>query len=124
MQYWQEYVKVAYDLVLESEGLSSTFLNHEVEAYIVHLFAKNFNRKDIGETPIAIQMLLADSKYQPIADECLLIDSFPLKKQRWPSQTYYRDMGQIAYGLARIEIMEKNFEAASKVLNAVFRRMI
>jgi len=124
MIHWQEYVRAAYDLIIESEGLSATFLDHEVEAYVVHLFAKNFNRKDIGQTPIAIQMLMAESKYQPIADECLLIDSFPLKKKHWPTETYYRDMGQIAYGLANIEIMEKNFNAASKVLSTVFRRMI
>ena len=123
MKYWQEYVRAAYDLVIESEGVSSVYLEHEVEAYIVHLFAKNFNRVDIGEKPIAIQILSTTSNYQPIADECLLIDSFPFKKTRWPSETYYRDMGQIAYGLANIEIMEKNFKPASKVLNAVFRRL-
>jgi hypothetical protein len=122
MVHWQEYVRAAYDLIIESEGLSSTFLDHEVEAYVVHLFAKNFNRTDIGDTPIAIQ-ILSTSNYQPIGDECLLINSFPLKKRRWPSNTYYIEMGTIAYGMANLTLMEKNFENASKVLHTVFKRI-
>lgn len=122
MVYWQEYVRAAYDLIIESEGLSSTFLDHEVEAYVVHLFAKNFNRTDIGDTPVAIQILSTDN-YQPIGDECLLINSFPLKKRRWPSNTYYIEMGTIAYGMANLTLMEKNFENASKVLHTVFKRI-
>lgn len=122
MKYWQEYIRVAYDLVLESEGRTGTFLEDEVEAYLVHLFAKNFNRTDIGEQPIAIQ-ILSSQKYQPIADECLLINSFPLKKQRWPSDTYYIDMGTIAYGLADLPKMEQNFENASRVLHTIFKRI-
>jgi hypothetical protein len=122
MVHWQEYVRAAYDLIIESEGLSSTFLDHEVEAYVVHLFAKNFNRTDIGDTPIAIQ-ILSTSNYQPIGDECLLINSFPLKKRRWPSNTYYIEMGTIAYGMANLTLMEKNFENASKVLHTVFKKI-
>ena len=127
--YWHEYVKAAYDLVIESEGRCNVILNENVEAYIVHLFANNFNRTDIGAQPIAIQLLLEMQKpkkkanYLPIADECLLIDSYPLKKPRWPSQTYYKDMGCIAYGLANNTEMENNFEAASKVLNNMFIRL-
>jgi hypothetical protein len=122
MIHWQEYVRAAYDLIIESEGLSATFLDHEVEAYIVHLFAKNFNRTDIGDTPVAIQ-ILSTTNYQPIGDECLLINSFPLKKRRWPSNTYYVEMGTIAYGMANLTLMEQNFENASKVLHTVFKRI-
>ena len=122
MKYWQEYIRVAYDLVIESEGQTGTFLEDEVEVYLVHLFAKNFNRTDIGEQPIAIQ-ILSSQQYQPIADECLLINSFPLKKQRWPSDTYYIDMGTIAYGLADLPKMEQNFENASRVLHTIFKRI-
>lgn len=128
--YWQEYVKAAYDLILESEGRCNIFLEHEVEAYVVHLFAQNFKRINIGDEPIAIQMLTEmqkpkkQAKYKPIADECLLINSYPLKKQKWPSETYYQDMGCIAYGLANIDKMEKNFINASKVLNAMFTGLV
>lgn len=122
MNHWQEYVRAAYDLILESEGQSAVYLDSEVETYIVHLFAKNFRRLDIGEQPIAIQ-ILSTTNYQPVADECLLINSYPLKRRRWPSDTYYVEMGKIAYGLANIEIMEHNFEQASRVLHKVFSRI-
>ena len=101
-------------------------MDHDVEAYIVHLFAKNFNRTDIGQQPIAIQLMQEmqkpkkHAKYQPIADECLLINSYPLKRKHWPSETYYRDMGCIAYSLANLIEIENNFENATKILHRMF----
>jgi len=126
--YWQDYVKAAYDLILESEGQTAVYLDNDVEQYVVHLFAKNFQRTDIGEQPIAIQMLEAVNgkqfdRYQTIADECLLIHSYPLKRRRWPTETYYLDMGTTAYGMANIEIMEHNFQTASQVLHTVFSKI-
>lgn len=120
---YHDFIRASYDLIMESEGLSEIYLGTEVESYIVHLLAKNFLRTDIGEQPIALQILADKPKYQPIADECLLINSYPLKKRRWPTQTYYIEMGTVAYGLAKIEIMEQNFENASRVLHTVFRRI-
>lgn len=124
--HWFEYRRVAYDLILETEGQTSIYLDDEVEAYVVHLFATNFDRTDIGDIPIAIQMLTAmqnGQNYRPIADECLLINSYPFRKNKWPSNTYYKDMGQIAYGLANLSLMEKNFEIASRVLHSVFKKI-
>jgi len=120
--HWPDYVRAAYDLILESEGQSRTYLDNDVEAYVVHLFAKNFLRTDIGEQPIAIQ-ILSSKNYQPIGDECLLINSYPLKKRRWPSETYYVEMGTVAYGLANLPKMEEHFENASRVLHTVFKRI-
>jgi len=127
MQHFLEYVKHCYDLVVESEGNSQLILEHEVEAHIVHLMAKNFNRMDIGETPIAIQVLtamnegLGKDKLIAAADECLLINSFPLKRKKWPNANYYKDMGVVAYGLAG-HIMENHFEPASKIMYGIFNR--
>lgn len=124
---WLEYVKHCYDLVIESEGNAHLTLKHEVEVYVVHLMAKNFNRADIGENPIAIQILTALSennsreKLIAAADECLLIQSFPLRRSKWPSETYYQSMGVTAYGLAG-HIMERHFEAASKIMYGIFNR--
>lgn len=120
--FWPEYVRAAYDLILESEGQSRTYLDNDVEAYVVHLFAKNFLRTNIGEQPVAIQ-ILSTTNYQPIGDECLLINSYPLKKCRWPTETYYVEMGITAYGLANLPKMEENFEDASRVLHSVFKRI-
>ena len=119
---WNDFVRASYDLIMESEGLSNTYLLDEVETYVVHLLAKNFNNLNIDEEAIAIQ-ILSGTDYQHIGDECLLINSYPLKRRRWPSQTYYRDMGTIAYGMANITIMENNFDSASKVLHSVFCRI-
>jgi hypothetical protein len=124
-KYWYEYVKASYDLVIESEGQAEIFLEDEVEVYVVHLFARNFTRTDIGVEPIALQILQTRDRerYQKIADECLLINSFPLRRQRWPSDSYYSQMGITAYSMASIDLMEKNFEPASRVLNTIFRKI-
>ena len=55
-KYWLDYVRSCYDLVIEGEGITSINLAHEVEAYVVHLMAKNFERstkqsqRDVDET--------------------------------------------------------------------------
>ena len=127
-KYWFDYVKGCYDLVVESEGYVDIKLSHTAEAYVVHLMAKNFNRTDIGDKAVAIQLLEAvNSKnranYLAVADECLLIHSYPLKQHRWPTKTYYMEMGTIAYGLAGHE-MEEKFAHAALILNAIFSRSI
>jgi hypothetical protein len=125
-KYWFDYVKHCYDLVLESEGNTNLILKHEVEAYVVHLMAKNFNRVDIGANPIALKMLTAihnasKDAYLATADECLLIHSFPIRRNKWPTNTYYLEMGAISYGLAG-HMMEKHIESASKVMAGIFNR--
>lgn len=127
-KYWLDYVKSCYDLVLESEGMTEVFLNHDVEAYLVHLLANNFERTNIGDKAVAIMLLEAmqnrhKEKLLAVADECLLIHSYPFKKQRWPTPTYYQEMGKTAYGYAN-HVMEHNFVVSSKVLNKIFSRII
>ena len=112
-KYWFDYVKSCYDLVIESEGLIEVVLDHEIEAYVVHLMANNFERTDIGSQAVAIQMLTAvqsgtRQQLLGVADECLLIHSYPFKKSSWPSPRYYQDMGTTAYGLAG-HVMEEHF---------------
>lgn len=125
-KYWFDYVKHCYDLVIESEGLTELILEHEVEAYVVHLMARNFERTDIGTQAVALSMMQAlnsggKDELVTVADECLLIHSYPFKRQRWPTATYYQDIGTTAYGLAG-HIMEEHFVPAGRVLNAIFRR--
>jgi len=127
MNYWLEYVKSCYDLVLESEGKTKIYLQHEVEAYVVHLMARNFRRSDFFQTPIAIQIMEATKKggkekLLETGDDCLMIHSFPLRKNKWPTQSYYQEMGVIAYGLAG-HMMEENFIPASKILSNIFNEI-
>ena len=126
-KYWLDYVKSCYDLIVETEGSTRIILDHEVEAYVVHVMANNFERTDIGVNPVALQILQAAQNNSRLdllraADECLLIHSYPLRRTRWPSDNYYRDMGITAYGLAN-HVMERHFEAAGIVLTALFRKM-
>jgi hypothetical protein len=125
-KYWLDYVKHCYDLVLESEGRTELILDHEVEAYVVHLMARNFERTDIGQKAVAISMLEAVNRGHrdqlvSVADECLIIHSYPFRQGRWPSPTYYQDMGITAYGLAG-HMMEDHFVPAGQVLSAIFKR--
>jgi hypothetical protein len=123
-KYWLEYVKSCYDLVLETEGATSLVLPHDIEAYVVHLMAKNFERTNLGDTAMAIKLLTVIQSgvrqhLLPVADECLLIYSYPLNKTRWPSPSYYRELGVTAYGLAG-HAMEYHFDTAGKILNEIF----
>jgi len=129
MKNWFEYVKVGYDLIVEAEGESRVVLTHDVEAYIVHMFARNLERTDIGEMPVAIQLMEAMGNgnrevLTRVGDECLLINSFPFKRKRWPSASYYVDMGTISYGFAGNQHLceEVNFRLASTVLNWMFQK--
>jgi hypothetical protein len=101
---------------------------HEAEAYVVHLMARNFERTDIGEQTIAIRLLenfhqRNKKEYALIGDECLLIQSFPLKRRRWPSEDYYVSMGQMAYYMADNETMKESFIDASRVLSGIFKQL-
>ena len=122
---WYEYTRSCYDLVMESEG-ATVILEHEIEAYVVHMMARYFDCPTIGERAMAIVMMEAmqnrdREKYLSVGDECLLIYSYPLKKQRWPSATYYRDLGTTAYGMAG-HIMERHFVPASQVITGIFNK--
>lgn len=41
---WQPYLKASWELVMESEGKSQVFLDQELEAYLVHMMARNFRK--------------------------------------------------------------------------------
>lgn len=128
MYHWFEYVKVCFDLVIASERDNQVILRHNTEAYVVHLMARNFERTDIGDCAIAIKMLENYHKrdrdtYSQIGDECLLIQSYPFKKAKWPSENYYAEMGQLAYYMADNQIMHKDFKQASLVLSGVFKQL-
>jgi hypothetical protein len=125
-KYWFEYVRSCYDLVIETEGSTNLILDHDIEAYIVHLMANNFEKSKFGENPVAISMLTAmqtgkKRDFINVGDECLFIHSYPLKLKRWPTARYYIDMGTTAYGMAN-HVMEKHFESAGKILNVIFNR--
>lgn len=135
MKYWQEYIRSSYELVLAAEGKASAYLNEEVESYLVRLVAKWFDKNDIPpDTPVAIMMMTAmqsthynkQEQLKDVGDICLFYDGFKIKQRRWPTLTYYREMGTTAYGLVHVhtsdnlyEQLENNFTICSKILSNI-----
>lgn len=104
MQHWMTYVKAAYEVIMIAEEKSSINLEHEVEAFVVHTFARYMEKPHIATEAIALKMLAAVNcqsreqkrRFEEVAEECLLIDGLELGSRRWPTKKYYSDMGKIA----------------------------
>lgn len=118
---------------MQAQGQSQTYLESDMEAFLVHSIARNMENTRIWEEPIAIRMLTAQqlprSQRQPIlrtvGEECLFIDAWQIRQPRWPSPRYFQDMGEIAFGLAStssqpadalLESVSTNFSTLSRVL--------
>jgi hypothetical protein len=104
MKHFLTYVKYSYELILEAEVKANINLEHEVEAFVVHTFAKFMEQPNIPSDAIAIKMLSSANEtgeirkqhLQEIAQECMLIDGLELNIRRWPSKSYFIDMGRLA----------------------------
>lgn len=131
-----EYVKASYEVIMVAEERANVNLEHEVEAFVVHTFARYMEQPNIPTDAIAIKMMQATNKsgiqrkqeFQQIAEECLLIDGLELNSRRWPSKRYYSDMGKIAlehraYSERPPELLYEKiaseFDILSRVLNSI-----
>lgn len=118
---------------MAAQGQSQTYLESELEAFLVHSIARNMENTHIWDEPVATRMLTAQqlprSQRQPIlrtvGEECLFIDAWQIKQPRWPSPQYFQDMGEIAFGMAStatrppdalLESVGTNFRTLSRVL--------
>lgn len=136
MKYWMNYVKAAYEVILIAEEKTSINLEHEVEAFLVHTFARYMEQPNIPTDSIAIKLMTTVNEkgetrkknLQQIAEECILIDGLELNARRWPSKKYYIDMGRLALEHRAwterppelfYERIAFEFENLSKVLHAV-----
>jgi len=134
MSYWLTYVKHSYEVILEAEAKLCINLEHHTEAYMVHLFARYLDKPLLNSEPICIRMMQGinlpknqkRNALTSIAEECLLINGLELAKNKWPTSTYYSEMGsmafdQIAYVDSPVDkfyiSLAKNFKLLSKVLN-------
>lgn len=105
MTNWDFYVKESYDIVRRAECELTVNLAHELEAYVVHLFAHYLDKPNVNTVPVGIKLLTASTLptqakkelLKNIGDECLLINSMEWGRHRWPTEVYYSDMGQMAY---------------------------
>jgi len=136
MKHWQSYVRASWQLVVEAQGTTKTYLEPDVETFLVHVMARSFERTDFWSVPIAIKMLEAKSLpvnakkpvLRSVGEECLFIDAWEFKKPRWPDNTYFKQMGSIAFGMASVatrppdellDIASLQFDTMSQVLRGV-----
>ena len=137
MRDWNPYIRAGWELVTEATQVTPVYLDPEIEHFLVFTIARTIERNDIGRESVAIKILEAKSvprgqTRQPIlraiGEECLFIDAWDIKKRRWPSETYYSEMGQIAFMQSSLstrpnnELLEKAsniFVILSKVLKSV-----
>ena len=131
-----DYVKASYEVILYGEEKSGINLEHEVEAFVVHTFARYMENPKIPTDSIAIQLMESFNKtgeirkqhLQKVAEECILIDGLDLNNRRWPSQNYFVEMGKVALGYRAYaerppdlfyENVAKNLNKISKVLHRI-----
>jgi hypothetical protein len=105
MTNYEHYLQHSYDAVKRAESMLTMSLTEELESYLVRLFANYMDKPNINTEPVCIKLLESTSKpisqrmpiLREVGDECLLINSMEWGKRRWPSATYYQDLGQSAY---------------------------
>ena len=105
MTNYEQYVKHSYEVIKRAENMLSVTFNEDIEAYLVQLFAHYMDKPTVNTEPVCIKLLesttkpirLRQSMLKEVGDECLLVHSMEWGKRRWPSETYYQDMGQSAY---------------------------
>jgi hypothetical protein len=49
MEHWQPYIRAGWEIVMEAQGRSQIYLKSDVEAFLVHVVAKTFNKTDIWQ---------------------------------------------------------------------------
>lgn len=105
MSNWEVYVRESYELIKEAEHKLTVTLDHDVEAYLVHLFAHFLDKPLVNTEPLGIKLMSSSqlpvkqrkTVLKEVGDECLLINAMEWNKRRWPSNRYYQDLGQTAY---------------------------
>ena len=105
MTNYEHYLQHSYEAVKRAENMLLIDLEDELEAYLVHLFANYMNKQNINTEPVCIKLLESTNKpikqripiLKEVGDECLLVHSMDWGKSRWPTDTYYLEMGQSAY---------------------------
>lgn len=131
-----DYVKASYEVILYGESKAGINLEHEIEAFVVHTFARYMENPNIPSDAIAIQLMsslnttgeIRKQNLQKVAEECILIDGLDLNCRKWPSQNYFVNMGKVALGYRAYaqrppelfyETIANNMDKISKVLHRI-----
>jgi hypothetical protein len=129
---WQPYLKASWELVVQAEGRSEVSLDDDLEAYLVHMMARNFRNTRLPPDIICLEFPLARTPedFRQIGDSCFFIDAWDVRRAKLVSRDYYERMGQLAYGSAALasrpiepffERIAKEFAVLSRVLGGVYR---
>ena len=122
---WQPYLRASWELVMESEGKSQVFLDHELEAYLVHMIARNFRNHQFPPDMVCLEFARARTRddYRQIGDSCLFVDAWDVKRARLVERNYYEKMGQIAYASAATVTrpVEQLFERVAREFGTLSR---
>lgn len=127
---WQPYIKASWDLVMEAEGRTEVYLQDDLEAYLVHMMARNFRNPNMPPDIICLNFPQARTAedFRQIGDDCLFVDAWDVRRAKLVNRDYYQRMGQIAYSSAAIvsrpinelyERVAKEFSLLSQVLRGV-----
>ena len=131
-----DYVKASYEVILYGESKAGINLEHEIEAFVVHTFARYMENPNIPTDAIAIQLMTSLNEtgetrkqhLQKVAEECILIDGLHLNSRKWPSKNYFVEMGKVALGYRAYaqrppelfyETIAKNMNDISRVLHKI-----
>ena len=133
MNNWEVYVKESYELIKRAESTLTVNLPHDLEAYLVHLFAHYLDKPNVNTEPLGVKLMSSNMLptnqrkhiLKEVGDECLIINSMEWGKPKWPSNSYYADLGTTAYmsrayagrppeGL--FDDLAYEFETATKIL--------
>lgn len=131
---WQPYLRASWELVMESEGKSRVYLDHELEAYLVHAMARNFRNTGFPPEIVCLEFTRAKTKddYRHIGDSCLFVDAWDVRRARLVNANYYERLGQVAYSYAAavsrpvdelFEQVARNFHLLSRVLRELKPRV-
>ena len=127
---WQPYIRASWEIVMECESRSQVFLDEELEAYLVHMMARNFRRRDFPPDIVCLEFARARSPedFRQIGDSCLFVDAWDIRRARLVGRDYYEKLGQAAYAHAAtvsrpvdglLQRIAREFSMLSRVLRGV-----
>ena len=127
---WQSYIRASWEIVMECESLSQVSLDEEMEAYLVHMMARNFCRTDFPPSIMCLEFTRARTPedFRQIGDSCLFVDAWDIQRATLVGRDYYEKLGQAAYtcaaGVSRpvdqlLSRIASEFSVLSRVLRVV-----
>lgn len=128
--HWQPYLRASWEIVMEGEHRSQVLLDEELEAYLVHLMARNFRNRDFPPEILCLELHRARTadEFRQIGDSCLFVDAWDVRRARLVNHDYYEQLGQTAYACAAtvsrpidalLQRIARDFGLLSRVLRGV-----